>query len=275
MVGVVYALYCLDPTMMLNAGFVRPARAILPEGIGDERGHAGRRRHAQPDEQPRPDRRDRRLLPRLARPHAGLAGQRHEPDERQDHRRGAGAPSWRRSARSAAAPAAAPMPTAPRAAAPTCRILKNTPVEINEAEVPIAHPALRPGAGFRRRRAAIAAASALEMEFQLFAPQSMVTARNRDRSIFSAWGLRGGMPGADLALRQEPGHRSCVELGSIDIVPCDPGDIILIQGPGAGGYGNPLDRPADDVLTDVRRGLCLRSAGEIGLRRGHRRGSGY
>ncbi len=32
MVGVVYALYCLDPTAMLNAGFVRPARAILPEG---------------------------------------------------------------------------------------------------------------------------------------------------------------------------------------------------------------------------------------------------
>ena len=84
MVGVVYALYCLDPTAMLNAGFVRPARAVLPEGIGDERGHAGRGRHAQPDEQSRPDRRDRRLLPRLARPHAGLAGQWHEPDERQD-----------------------------------------------------------------------------------------------------------------------------------------------------------------------------------------------
>ena len=47
----------------------------------------------------------------------------------------------------------------------------------------------------------------------------------------------------------------CVELGSIDIVPCDPGDIILIQGPGAGGYGNPLERPADDVSTDVRRGF--------------------
>ena len=63
----------------------RPSGARDPaRGIGDERGHAGRSRHAQPDEQSRPDRRDRRLLPRLARPHAGLAGQRHEPDERQD-----------------------------------------------------------------------------------------------------------------------------------------------------------------------------------------------
>ena len=32
MVGVVYALYCLDPTATLNAGLMRPVRAILPEG---------------------------------------------------------------------------------------------------------------------------------------------------------------------------------------------------------------------------------------------------
>ena len=54
MVGVVYALYCLDPTAMLNAGFVRPARCGPARGIGDERGHAGRSRHAQPDEQSSP-----------------------------------------------------------------------------------------------------------------------------------------------------------------------------------------------------------------------------
>src|SRR6202007_14817 len=97
--------------------------------------------------------------------------------------------------------------------------------------------------------------SALEMEFQVFAPQSMVTARNRDRSIFSAWGLRGGMTGKVSRFAKNPDTDRCVELGSTDIVPCDPGDIILIQGPGAGGYGNPLDRPVDDVVTDVRRGL--------------------
>ena len=63
------------------------------------------------------------------------------------------------------------------------------------------------------------------------------------------------MPGATSRFAKNPDTDHCVELGSIDIVPCDPGDIILIQGPGAGGYGNPLDRPANDVLTDVRRGL--------------------
>jgi N-methylhydantoinase B len=29
-VGTVYAIYCLDPTMMLNAGLMRPTRAIMP-----------------------------------------------------------------------------------------------------------------------------------------------------------------------------------------------------------------------------------------------------
>ena len=32
MVGVVYSLFCLDPTITLNAGMVRPCRAVLPEG---------------------------------------------------------------------------------------------------------------------------------------------------------------------------------------------------------------------------------------------------
>jgi N-methylhydantoinase B len=93
------------------------------------------------------------------------------------------------------------------------------------------------------------------MEFQLFAPQSMVTARNRDRSVFSAWGLRGGRAGMASRFVKNPGTPAAVELGSTDIVPCDPGDIILIQGPAAGGYGDPLERPVELVLDDVRKGF--------------------
>ena len=83
------------------------------------------------------------------------------------------------------------------------------------------------------------------MEFQLFAPQSMVTARNRDRSVFSAWGARAARAGAVSRFARNPGTENCIELGSIDVVHCDPGDVILIQGPGAGGYGDPLERPAE------------------------------
>jgi N-methylhydantoinase B len=93
------------------------------------------------------------------------------------------------------------------------------------------------------------------MEFQVYAPQTMVTARNRDRSVFSAWGLRGGKPGKASRFVKNPGTPGAVELGSTDIVLCEPNDIILIQGPGAGGYGDPAKRPPELVGDDVRRGL--------------------
>ncbi len=41
---------------------------------------------------------------------------------------------------------------------------------------------------------------------------------------------------------------------------CEPGDIILIQGPGAGGYGDPALRPLEAVADDVRRGFVSREA---------------
>jgi N-methylhydantoinase B len=127
-------------------------------------------------------------------------------------------------------------------------------VEINEAEVPIKirRYGLVPDSGGPGRWRG---GSGLEMEFQLFAPQSMVTARNRDRSVFSAWGLRGGRAGRASRFVKNPGTPEAVELGSTDIVPCDPGDIILIQGPAAGGYGDPLERPVEAVVDDVRKGF--------------------
>jgi N-methylhydantoinase B len=132
--------------------------------------------------------------------------------------------------------------------------LKNTPVEINEAEVPIEirRYGLVPDSGGPGK---YRGGTGLEMEFQLFAPQSLVTARNRDRSIFSAWGVQGGMAGRESRFVRNPGTDNAIELGSVDVVHCDPGDVILIQGPGAGGYGSPLERPAELVVTDIRRGI--------------------
>ena len=43
-----------------------------------------------------------------------------------------------------------------------------------------------------------------------------------------------------------------------DIVACAPGDIIRLEGPAGGGYGNPMERPVDRVVEDVECGFVSR-----------------
>ncbi|MGD9864728.1 MAG: hydantoinase B/oxoprolinase family protein [Pseudodonghicola sp.] len=132
--------------------------------------------------------------------------------------------------------------------------LKNTPVEINEAEVPvdIIRYGLVPDTGGAGRWRG---GNAAVMEFRMRTPEAMVTARNRNRATLAAWGVRGGKAGANSRFTRNPGTAGAEELGNTDIVPCEPGDVIRSQGPGGGGYGHPFDRPVEAVLEDVESGF--------------------
>ncbi|MBB4015778.1 N-methylhydantoinase B [Chelatococcus caeni] len=252
-VGTVYALYCLDPTMMLNAGLMRPTRAILPEGTimnAVEPVAVGMRTlactlaqtvtlgafcRALPDRMPASPASSVTLMniktsTRAGRPIMASVG---------PVGGGAGGSTFGDGADGSGA---------------NLSFLKNTPVEISEAEIPVRikrYGLVADSGGPGKYRGG----TGLEMELQLDQPQSMVTARNRDRSVISAWGLRGGRSGAVSRFVKNPGTAGAIELGSQDLVKCNPGDVILIQGPGGGGYGSPLDRPVEKVLADVRRGL--------------------
>lgn len=258
MVGVVYALFCLDPTITLNAGLVRPCRAVLPEGsvmnavmpaaVGmrslmsnlAQTAVIGAFCRAMPDRMP-------------ASPGSGMSLMNVKTST-----------SGGRTVMASIGPVGGGAGGGPRAdgaegSGANMSYLKNTPVEINEAEVPVLirrYGLVQDSGGPGLYRGG----SALEMEFQVFAPGTMVTARNRDRSIFSAWGLQGGMAGRTSRFARNPDTPGCVELGSTDIVLCDPGDIILIQGPGAGGYGDPALRDPMLVRDDVRRGFISAAA---------------
>ena len=48
------------------------------------------------------------------------------------------------------------------------------------------------------------------------------------------------------------------------------GDLVRIVTSGGGGWGSPLDRPAEDVLTDVLDGFVSRKAALRRVRRRHR-----
>lgn len=256
-VGYIYSMYTLDPTITLNAGTARPVTAILPKGtvvnceppaaVGmrsllsnvTQTVFIGAFSQAVPDRIPaspgsglsimnvKTSTRDGRTVMASIGPVGGGAGG--GPSD--DGAEGSGA---------------------------NMSFLKNSPVEINEAEIPLRirkYGLVANSGGSGRWRGG----SALMMEFEVFAPQSMVTARNRDRSIISAWGVLGGGPGAVSEFVKNPGGPSAVVLGNSDIVHCDPGDVIRITGPGAGGYGNPLDRPVESVLADVRSGFVTAS----------------
>ena len=135
--------------------------------------------------------------------------------------------------------------------------IRNTPVEITEAELPIRflrYGVVPDSGGPGRHRGGLAAT----MEFQVFAPGTVVTARNRDRSVFSAPGILGGRPGAPSRFTRTPLRGPVEELANTDVVACQPQDIIRIAGSGGGGYGHPHDRPAEQVLHDVRCGVVSR-----------------
>ena len=74
-------------------------------------------------------------------------------------------------------------------------LLKNTPVEVNEVEAGIKvlrYGLARDSAGPGLNRGGLGT----ELVFQAQSPNTRVTARNRDRTVFTGWGIAGGRAGA-------------------------------------------------------------------------------
>lgn len=257
LVGVTYVLSTLDRRLLLNAGTLRPTRAILPPGtvVNCEAPAAVGMRSltcaltqiatvgvfslALPDRLPANspggnsimnirtlDAHSRSLVASLGPVGGGAGG-----TPRHDGPDGSGGLS---------------------------AFLKNTPIEINEAEVPVRF--LRYGlaadsAGPGRFRGGLAT----EMAFAVFTPETTVTARNRNRSVFASAGAAGGRAGG-LSHFRTLRDGEVLEHGNRDVIHCQPGDIVEVRGPGAGGYGLPAQRDAEAVLRDVRCGFVSPSA---------------
>lgn len=253
MVGYNYVIYTLDTSVLLNGGLLRPVTAIAPEGsmlnpvfpaavgmrsmtcsrvqgviIGAfQRAVPGKLPAASASGGPimnvnTTDNRTGKRVMASIDPITGGAGG--APDA--DGMDGSGANS---------------------------AFLKNTPVEINEAEVPIRilRYGLEPdsaGAGLHR------GGLATVLEFRVHAPQTVITARNRDRSRFRSPGAAGGQAGAPSFFWRNPDSNRTENLGNTDVVNLDPGDVIRIVCSGAGGWGPAWQRPVEAVLDDIAGG---------------------
>lgn len=131
--------------------------------------------------------------------------------------------------------------------------LKNTPVEVNEVEAGI--KVLRYGlaqnsAGPGQHRGGLGT----EMVFQAFSPNTKVTARNRDRTRFTGWGIAEGLAGGASSFLLNPRSNREENLGNTDILTMGPGDILQVSSGGAGGWGDPFKRDPAAVLLDIQRG---------------------
>jgi N-methylhydantoinase B len=262
LVGVYYVLYTLNPQLVLNAGLTRPFTCIVPEGtvlnplfpaaVGMRSLTCARLRslifgafsQAIPERMPAApagsssivnvmttDERTQKSVIAAINPVVGGGG----GMPHRDGTNGSGADS---------------------------AYLKNTPIEVNEAEVPVQflRYGLRPDSGGAGRwRGGLATT----LEFRVFAPDTRITVRNRDRCRFRPWGILGGKAAEPSDFILNPGTEREKILGNSDILVAEPGDVIHIHSPGGGGRGSPLDRESERVLLDVERGYVSLDAAHL------------
>ena len=76
-----------------------------------------------------------------------------------------------------------------------------------------------------------------------------------DRSLLACWGVRGGRAGRPFSVVIDPGGPNERAVDALaDAEPVRAGEVIRIRTTGGGGWGDPLDRPYDEVLRDIAWG---------------------
>jgi N-methylhydantoinase B len=100
------------------------------------------------------------------------------------------------------------------------------------------------------------------ISFEVLRDGCSVLGRGLERLRFQPWGLAGGGPGARARVVLNLGRPDERELGKIDVVPVNRGDVVTAIMPGAGGYGDPFLREPALVLRDMRRGFVSAGAAE-------------
>lgn len=135
--------------------------------------------------------------------------------------------------------------------------LRNIPNEMLEADMPVLveEYGYKDGsAGAGRWRGG----SAIRFRLKTLAPETIMTARGLERFTFRPFGLFGGRPGELGQARLNPSTDAERNLGKIDVLQLDAGDVVEFETASGGGYGDPLDREPDRVLNDVLAGYLDR-----------------
>ncbi len=136
----------------------------------------------------------------------------------------------------------------------------NTPVEIFESDTPLIvekRELLIDSGGPGKTKGGLGKRELFKVPDDEYAPIPPVNLGiQAGRYIYPAEGLFGGKTGtkAQFLVNGKPGN-------SYGLTQMKPGDVVIIDAPGGGGYGNPLERDIDMVVNDVQHGyVSLKSA---------------
>jgi N-methylhydantoinase B len=100
------------------------------------------------------------------------------------------------------------------------------------------------------------------LEVQATRPGTLITARGMEGYKFRPWGLQGGRHAEGGRNTLNPGTSREKQIGKIDVLELNPGDVLRIELAGGGGYGNPLERDPEKLLNDVQQGFVSVGAAE-------------
>jgi N-methylhydantoinase B len=144
--------------------------------------------------------------------------------------------------------------------------LRNVPNEVLEADMPVlvesyGYRTDSAGAGEKRGGAGI------RFELRSLIADLKMTGRGLERFVFRPWSLHGGKPGELGSVVVNPGLASERDVGKIDVLTLDSGDLVRFDSPSGAGYGCPMKRSPELVLADVRAGLITahKARDEFGL----------
>ena len=138
---------------------------------------------------------------------------------------------------------------------------KNVPTESLETALPILVSKYelerRTSAGkYRGGRGTI-------FEFEVLRPNCEVIARNRSRVHFRPWGRLGGEPGGQSRVWLNPGtEHECAYDVLRDVVELQQGDVLRFVSSYGGAYGDPLEREPELVLKDIEDGVLSNGSAE-------------
>lgn len=125
----------------------------------------------------------------------------------------------------------------------------NTPIEVIERECPILfleYSLRKDTGGPGKYRGGLG----IRRVFKLLKGRAILSIA-AERIKLRPWGILGGMDGESGSYRIVKNSGEIIELSGKDTIHLEEGDIVEINTPGGGGYGNPKERDPELVIKDV------------------------